>query len=401
MPLPKFSPELEGAAFKHDSLRDEHYFDYINFSLAMNKVTKQLIVAVSNIDQDKHQKVPRHGSKKWEADTRLENDLQLGNKYYHDNPWDKGHMVQRYNNTWGDTFQLARRAGNDTFYYTNASFQHENYNRDEWLALETEFGEWTEDINNKLSIFTGPIHLDHDRYYSRKWHDIVRIPSAFFKIICYLDKQKQFQTRAFMIFQDDETLKNRSGRKSMNFKKYQVSVNEIEELTGLEFDPLMADSNPVFYNKEKVPDDMQEEVLHVPERIPITKDVDIVNELKSPRVTSEANTEQRNVALCAAMINPSGRSEADKEWISVVNLSEEIVDLTGWKILDQREREINLGGTVGSGETRKFMMKDFDKPIRLTNSQGSITLVAPKGVVMDHASWGRQDKVLEGLALKF
>ena len=143
-------------------------------------------------------------------------------------------MVQMDNSNWGETENNRRLANDDTFFYTNASFQHENFNRDEWLALEKYFGGFEEDLTNKLCVFTGPIHLEYDRFYTRNWHDSVRIPSGFFKIICYQDKDsQQLATKAFILFQDDDMKKDRKGGSKLKFTNYQVTISEIEELTGL------------------------------------------------------------------------------------------------------------------------------------------------------------------------
>jgi endonuclease G, mitochondrial len=74
------------------------------------------------------------------------------------------------------------------------------------------------------------------------------VPAAFFKIIAFLDKEKKLAVRAFIIVQDAEVLKDKRGKYSFTRSKYQVTVREIEERTGLKFAKDIAAVNPLFHS---------------------------------------------------------------------------------------------------------------------------------------------------------
>ena len=166
----------------------------------MNKHTRQLIYSAYNINQKKFkEKVPGDGKRSWRNDKDIGSENQLDNKYYKDrknakgekipNPFDRGHMVMRFNNMWGNTKKEADKAGKATFIYANSSLQHENLNRDEWKELELEVvRKFKDDANDKLSVFHGPIYGDLDRHINLTDQDSARVPSGFFKIVCYRTK---------------------------------------------------------------------------------------------------------------------------------------------------------------------------------------------------------------------
>ena len=62
-------------------------------------------------------------------------------------------MVMRSNTAWGATIDEAQIADDDSYFYTNAAFQHMNLNRDEWVGLEEDVErKFSDDANDKLCI---------------------------------------------------------------------------------------------------------------------------------------------------------------------------------------------------------------------------------------------------------
>ena len=148
VPLPKLNNSVKQSVLrKPDKLRKGKFSDHIHFTLVMNEHTRQLIYSAYNIDQSQFRpNVSGEGKRTWRNDKDIGSEHQLGNKYYKDrtdesgqvvlNPYDRGHMVMRFNNMWGATNDESDKAGKATFIYANSSLQHENLNRDEWKALE-------------------------------------------------------------------------------------------------------------------------------------------------------------------------------------------------------------------------------------------------------------------------
>lgn len=397
IPLPQLSPKIAGAAFKDDSLPEQIYLDYLHYTVVMNKETRQLIYAASNIDQNKDESIPRDDSKAWETDSRIPEGYQLDNRFYKSNDWDRGHMVQRDNNNWGENKAEAIKANDDTFYYTNAAFQHKYFNQDEWLKLEKFIGDWKDDTNGRLCVFTGPVHLPFDRQYARNWHDTVRIPSAFFKIVCYHSKSSnKLESRAFVLYQDNEFIGNKkSGAGMIKLKNYQVTIAEIEELTGLDFDPEISKNNPLYYSEGA-----NDSVNNYPERIPVEHEDDIVVDIDAPRKTQEAPDNSKVVAIAAAMINPTGRDLASDEWVSLLNISSKEQVLAGWQLCDDRNRSVDLSGEIiAPGAAIAITMDRGD--MRLTNKGGTIILKNDKGEVVDREYFSDKDAKVENIGVRF
>lgn len=127
--------------------------------------------------------------------------------------------------------------------------QHENFNQDEWRVPEKVVETFNKDKNDRLCIFTGPIFTQFDRWYTRKsLNKAVRIPSGFWKVIAYIDKKtNKLECQAYIMYQDTEFLLDKKGQKKIEIGNYQVTITEIERLTGLEFPENLFDSNPLYY----------------------------------------------------------------------------------------------------------------------------------------------------------
>ena len=68
--------------------------------------------------------------------------------------------------------------------------QHENFNQDEWRIPEGIVRYLDKDIDGKISVFTGPIFTDYDRWFFQSGMVApVRVPSAFWKLVAYIDKE--------------------------------------------------------------------------------------------------------------------------------------------------------------------------------------------------------------------
>ncbi len=398
--MPRLTPEISATVLQTPDMRDLIFLDYIHYTIVMNKSTRQPIFAASNIDQALFRHTERGDN--WRVDSRAGRDNQLNNDYYKKNDWDKGHMVMRNNTAWGATQHEAQTADDESFYYTNAAFQHLNMNRDEWLGLEEEVvRKFAEDTNDKLIVFTGPIHGILDRQYERGWHDSVRIPSGFFKVICYHAKNsphpKKLGVKSFAMFQDEEIIKDQRGRRSIKYKEYQVTVSELQQMTGLDFGVEIFDTNPLFYyDREERREDFNVGIF--PERIPIDNATNIID-FDDVRLNQE-HYESRNVAIISAMVNPKG-DEKTGEWVTILNRTSKSINLKGWQMLDQKNRKLELNGTIKAGESITYMGKGLGK-IKLTNSGGSLRLIDKDPCLIDHVTWtGLDVGRSEGVALLF
>lgn len=244
--LPVPSLEIEEDILKKDEFRDEIYVDYIHYSVMMSKTNKAALFSAANLDQKDYKQV---AGRRWFIDPRISMEYQTGNNAYFSNPWDRGHLTRRTAVTWGTRIE-AKRASNDSCSYANASLQHENFNQDEWRVPEQIIQHFVKDKNDKLSIFTGPIYTEADRWFTNnnRLEEAVRIPSGFWKIVAYIDKEtNRIACQAYIMYQDKEFLADKRGKENIKIQNYQVTITEIERLTGLEFDKVLFETNPLYY----------------------------------------------------------------------------------------------------------------------------------------------------------
>lgn len=249
VPLPTLSIELSDDIVTRDELRDQHIADYVHYSVVMSRSNRQAFFSAANLDQDDYKSVE---GRSWFVDPRIGAENQVGPVAYRDNPWDRGHLTRRTAVTWGSSF-IARRASNDSCSYANASMQHAYFNQDEWRVPEKIVRHFDRDKNNKLIVFTGPIFMDHDRWYTR--HNVpnpVRIPSGFWKMVVYISKEtNKLECQAYAMYQDAHFLADKRGQYEIDIRNYQITTTELEKLTGLEFGQTLFDINPLlYYNAE-------------------------------------------------------------------------------------------------------------------------------------------------------
>ncbi len=372
LPVPSFAPSLAGDVLRSSLLEDDIFATYINYSIITHRVRRSAIVTCVNIDQNLIKNVPR--KRGWDIDTRIGADFQLDNDYYRSNPWDRGHLARRGSLAWGKTEREAKRASDDTFYYSNAALQHENFNQDEWLALENWVFDLNLDSNGKITVFTGPVYGDFPRTISPAGRKPALIPSAFFKVVCFVNKDSnKLDVRAFLMFQDEEALRDKQGNKLFNFQNYQVTITEIERLTGLEFDSEIYEKNPLLFNENP---EKQEElnIQQFPERI----EVDTPSEMIARGEPRDAiAVDNAAIFIAAAMVNPSG-DEREWEWVSLINLSSESVNLEGWTLSDTKREPLQLNSILNEqqrilqpGEALRIQPLS---PVMLSNRGGVISL---------------------------
>ena len=126
--------------------------------------------------------------------------------------------------------------------------QHKNFNEDDWRAVDFLVSHFKD--ADKMTVLTGPVFTRADRYYTREFEDFpVRIPAAFWKILSYVGDDRKLKTQAFVFFQDLPSIRNAKGRARVELGDMQVTTTEISLWTGLEFDRVLFDSNPLkFYS---------------------------------------------------------------------------------------------------------------------------------------------------------
>ena len=246
IPLPIPSLEISDDVLEIDDLDSSPIVNYRHYSVMMSKSNKQAFLSAANLDRSK--KIPVDG-RSWFVDSRVGKENQITNTFYTSNVWDRGHLTRRTAVTWGDSIEDVRDASNDSCAYTNAVMQHKNFNQDEWRIVEhlADDADYVKD--QKLSIFTGPIFTQTDRWYTRRSTDEkVRIPSGFWKLVAYIHAQtNELLVQGFVFFQDDESMLDNDGQKFLEVRQYQITTTELEMFSGLHFPRILYDANPLYF----------------------------------------------------------------------------------------------------------------------------------------------------------
>ncbi len=137
--------------------------------------------------------------------------------------YDRGHLAPA-----GD-FKFSRRMMQETFYMSNISPQAPEFNRGIWKELEELTRQWAL-RDNGLYVVTGPVLKPGLSTIGRT--NEVSVPGKFYKVILYCN-DPEIRMIGFLL--DNE------GSDS-SLKQFVVPVDQIEQLTGIDFFPKIPDN---------------------------------------------------------------------------------------------------------------------------------------------------------------
>ncbi len=131
---------------------------------------------------------------------------------------DRGHLVPA-----GD-MKGSRRCMSETFYMSNMSPQVPAFNRGIWKKLEEQVRRWAEE-NEEIMVVTGPVLTDQG--FRVIGLNKVAVPFRYYKVI--LDyREPELKAIGFIL---------PNSRSDAELETYAVTVDEVEEVTGLDFFP--------------------------------------------------------------------------------------------------------------------------------------------------------------------
>ena len=146
---------------------------------------------------------------------------KVTHKDYTRSGYDRGHLAPNYaiSSLYGKTAQI------ETFVMTNITPQKPNLNRKLWQRLESvEIKHFTK-LASTIWVATGPVFGEDNKKLSTASN--IDLPEAFYKVYAMKQDNGEIKLLAFLMPQDVK------GNESLS--KYIVSVDTIEELTGLDF----------------------------------------------------------------------------------------------------------------------------------------------------------------------
>lgn len=242
VPLPTMSSDVIAKLARNSQPIDglpDYILPYEHFSLVMHKERKLAIFTAVNIDGKQLYKIDRNDH--WVKDPRIDEDYQTSEDLYANNRYDRGHLVRRLDPSWGEK-TVAIKANNDTFHFTNCSPQVDDFNQKAqyWAGLENYLLNNANTHEMKVCVFTGPVFRDDDKKVNG-----VQIPRKFWKVAVILTTAGKFSATGYLVSQEQMiSTMHTPGFVFGKFKTYQVTLELLEDLTGLNFGGL-SDFDPL------------------------------------------------------------------------------------------------------------------------------------------------------------
>lgn len=147
---------------------------------------------------------------------------------YRSSGYDRGHMCPSGDNKWDKTAQ------EQSFLFTNICPQRHNLNAGAWNDVELQCRAWAKRYGD-LYIVCGPVL--YNQQHKTIGRNRVVVPEAFFKVVLRQENRSQgrkyYKAIGFLY-------ENRGASRDMS--RYVRCVDEIEELTGLDFFSALSDN---------------------------------------------------------------------------------------------------------------------------------------------------------------
>ncbi len=145
---------------------------------------------------------------------------------YKKSGYDRGHLTPAADR------EMSQEAVSETFYMSNMSPQFPAFNREIWQYLEHQVRVWAEKFGT-VYVISGPVLEKPAGQYASIGHNKVSIPQYYYKVILAQNNDTPIAI-GFIL----ENKKHRD----KNFWDDAVTIDEVEQRTGLDFWSLLEDS---------------------------------------------------------------------------------------------------------------------------------------------------------------
>jgi endonuclease G, mitochondrial len=240
-PLPTLPDDLVAEAAINSLATGEprYVLPYHHFSVVLNKERRLAFFTAVNIDGTLGQR-PKRADDRWFFDPRVPVDEQAGNEVYAKNDLDLGHLVRRLDPAWGESSDVAKLANDDTFHFTNCTPQHKDFNRNKtsWAGMEDYILNHADNLNFKVTVFTGPVLADDDDQYRD-----VRLPRQYWKVVAMVKTTGELSATGYLLSQEELIHGLRRTREPFSYgayRNYQVPLTRVQDLTRLSFGGLVS-----------------------------------------------------------------------------------------------------------------------------------------------------------------
>ena len=140
---------------------------------------------------------------------------------YKGSGYDRGHLAPAADFTW------TEQGLDESFFMSNMSPQEPGFNRGVWKKLEEQVHQWAKQ-EGELFVVTGPIFKEKRKKIGK---NKVTIPSHFYKVLLDMSGN-DIKAMAFV-------LPNEKSSQQLSF--FAMSVDDLEDVSGLDFFPLIPD----------------------------------------------------------------------------------------------------------------------------------------------------------------
>ena len=257
VPLPTVAPARDGEMYKEDGAI--RVLKYHHYSLAINADRRLQMWSAVNVDYDRAKRMVSgrqfFGTDHWIADPRIPANVQLADVdiYGPAGQVDRGHIVRREDNAWGDTPTDVEFGNSDTFHWPNCTPQHAAFNRSnpgkQWNNVAGLWGGFENHIQRDLltgdlraCILAGPV-LDPNDPSQDFGTGRVQYPLLFWKVVAVGSQEagggRSLRTYGFLLSQADVVARFGVEFAPGEYARYQVPLTAISAKTGVIFDPVL------------------------------------------------------------------------------------------------------------------------------------------------------------------
>ncbi|MFK7949409.1 MAG: DNA/RNA non-specific endonuclease [Saprospiraceae bacterium] len=176
-------------------------------------------ISKENLEKESFRRPPS-----FKPDDRVDEDYRVGHRDYSSTNFDRGHLASAADFSWG------REAIETTFYTTNISPQEPRFNRGIWKHLESAVRGWAMQYEH-VYVVTGPILTERAKKRLPKDKNYVAVPRRYYKVVLNYTDDNPIAIGFIMKNEDSKS----------HLSNYVVPIDEIENITGIDFFSEMPD----------------------------------------------------------------------------------------------------------------------------------------------------------------
>lgn len=201
---------------------NDNVITHLGYTLSYNSSTKIPNWVAYELTAKEASGTLERGDRSFSMDPKY-NRTQAMREDYSGSGWSRGHMAPAADFRWDSD------AMDETFYLTNICPQNSTLNGKDWNYLEKQVRTWAGKYG-RVWVVTGPIvgTGKYGKIGDRK----VAVPDSFYKVVLAY-KNGEYRSIAFVMDNDS---------KRYYLKDCAKTVNEVEQLTGIDFFPNLDDS---------------------------------------------------------------------------------------------------------------------------------------------------------------